>query len=167
MVTLHQFRRAWHIPNPSQFCVKLETYLRMAEIEYRIVETLPLAAPLGKLPYIEHDGRKIADSRIIIGYLQQRFSDGPDQTLTARQKPKPWLGNACWKSICTGFACIAAGRPGRRIGASTSKRFFRAYRRCWPIVSPAFTDCASKARFAATASAACRPHRHSSWAGRT
>ncbi|OAI19393.1 glutathione S-transferase [Methylomonas koyamae] len=86
MVTLHQFRRAWHIPNPGQFCVKLETYLRMAGIEYRIVETLPLAAPLGKLPYIEHDGRKIADSRIIIGYLQQRFGGGPDQTLTERQK---------------------------------------------------------------------------------
>ncbi|WP_150047278.1 glutathione S-transferase family protein [Methylomonas rhizoryzae] len=86
MITLYQFPRAWHIPNPSQFCAKLETYLRMAAIEYRIVEALPVAAPLGKLPYIEHDGRKIADSRIIISYLQQCFGDRLDQTLSERQQ---------------------------------------------------------------------------------
>lgn len=86
MIVLHQFPRAWHIPNPGQFCAKLETYLRMAEIEYRIAETLPIYAPLGKLPYIDHDGRKIADSRIIIAHLQQNFGNRPDQTLSDRQK---------------------------------------------------------------------------------
>jgi glutathione S-transferase len=86
MITLYQFPRAWNLPNPSQFCSKLETYLRMSKIEYRISETLPIFAPFGKLPYIEHDGQKIADSRIIIDYLQRHYGDRLDQGLSGQQK---------------------------------------------------------------------------------
>ena len=86
MILLHQFRRSWGIPNPGQFCVKLETYLRMAAIEYRIVETLPMFAPLGKLPYVAADGRKIADSRSIIKYLKQQYGDPLDAGLSAEQQ---------------------------------------------------------------------------------
>jgi glutathione S-transferase len=85
MITLYQFPRAWNIPNPSQFCAKLETYLRMAGIEYRIAETLPIYAPFGKLPFIEHNGQKLADSRVIIRYLQQHYGDSFDQHLSAEQ----------------------------------------------------------------------------------
>ncbi|MBD9355443.1 glutathione S-transferase family protein [Methylomonas albis] len=86
MITLYQFPRAWNIPNPSQFCVKLETYLRMAGIEYRVAETLPLYAPLGKLPFIEDNGQKLADSRLIIRYLQQYYGDSLDEHLLAEQR---------------------------------------------------------------------------------
>jgi glutathione S-transferase len=85
MITLYQFPRAWNIPNPGQFCVKLETYLRMTGIEYRIAETLPLYAPLGKLPFIEDNGYKLADSRVIIRYLQQHYGDSLDEHLSAEQ----------------------------------------------------------------------------------
>ncbi|MDT4289971.1 glutathione S-transferase family protein [Methylomonas sp. MO1] len=85
MITLYQFPRAWNIPNPGQFCVKLETYLRMAGIEYRIAETLPLYAPLGKLPFIEDNGYKLADSRMIVSYLQQHYGDSLDAHLSAEQ----------------------------------------------------------------------------------
>lgn len=85
MITLHQFPRAWNIPNPSQFCAKLETYLRMAGIEYRIVETLPIHAPFGKLPFIEDRGQKLADSRVILRYLQQHHGNNLDAQLTAEQ----------------------------------------------------------------------------------
>ncbi len=85
MITLHQFPRAWNIPNPSQFCAKLETYLRMAGIEYRIAETLPIYAPSGKLPFIEHNGQKLADSRVIICYLQQHYGDSLDGHLSVEQ----------------------------------------------------------------------------------
>ena len=33
-VILHQPPAAWGLPNPSPFCAKLETYLRMAEIPF-------------------------------------------------------------------------------------------------------------------------------------
>lgn len=85
MITLYQFPRAWNIPNPGQFCVKLETYLRMAGIEYRIAETLPLYAPFGKLPFIEDNGQKLADSRLIIRNLQQHYGDSVDGHLSAEQ----------------------------------------------------------------------------------
>ena len=36
VVVLHQFRRASYAPSPSPFALKLETYLRMAEIPYEV-----------------------------------------------------------------------------------------------------------------------------------
>ena len=42
MVLLHQFPRIWGLPNASPFCLKLETWLRMAGIEYQIVEVTDL-----------------------------------------------------------------------------------------------------------------------------
>lgn len=86
MIVLHQFARTWGIPNLSQFCVKIETYLRMAKLPYRIVETLPLKAPRGKLPFIEDQGRKIADSRLIVQYLESAYGDRLDAHLPAEQK---------------------------------------------------------------------------------
>jgi glutathione S-transferase len=82
MITLYQFARTWGIPNLSHFCVKVETYLRMARIRYQIVETLPIKAPLGKLPYIEDNGRKIADSRVILHYLKTTYGDPLDARLS-------------------------------------------------------------------------------------
>ena len=75
MLTLYQFERSWGNPNLSHFCCKTETYLRMAGIEYTIKTTLPLFAPKGKLPYIEDEGVKLADSRFIVRYLKTRYRD--------------------------------------------------------------------------------------------
>lgn len=86
MIVLHQFARTWGIPNLSQFCVKVETYLRMAKRPYRIVESFPLKAPRGKLPFIEDQGRKIADSRLIVQYLKATYGDPLDAHLSAEQK---------------------------------------------------------------------------------
>lgn len=73
MINLYQFAPVWNIPNLSHFCVKVEIYLRMLDLPYKVVSTLPLKAPLGKLPYIEDGGVKIADSRFIIQYLQTHY----------------------------------------------------------------------------------------------
>ena len=70
MLTLYQFERTWGIPNLSPFCCKIETYLRMANIDYTIKPSLPLGAPKGKLPYIEDSGQALADSRFIITHLK-------------------------------------------------------------------------------------------------
>lgn len=86
MITLYQFTRTWGIPNLSHFCVKIETYLRMAQLPYQTVSTLPLKAPRGKLPFIEDNGKKIADSRLIIHYLQSTYGDPLDAHLSPEEK---------------------------------------------------------------------------------
>ncbi len=86
MITLHQFARVWDIPNLSPFCSKVETYLRMAGVPYRVADAIPLTAPKGKLPYISDDGRKIADSRFIIEYLKDRYDADLDQGLSPLER---------------------------------------------------------------------------------
>jgi glutathione S-transferase len=75
MLKLYQFSPRWNIPNTSPFCLKLETYLRMAQIPYtnKYVND-PRKSPKGKLPYILDDGKKIADSNLIIDYLQLKHN---------------------------------------------------------------------------------------------
>lgn len=76
MIELHQFPRAFGLPNPSPPCMKVESYLRLAGLDYRI-ETLtnPAKAPKGKAPYITDQGRDVADSHFILAYLKERYGD--------------------------------------------------------------------------------------------
>ena len=37
MIKLYQFNPAWGLPNPSPFCMKVETYLRMVGLPYEVV----------------------------------------------------------------------------------------------------------------------------------
>lgn len=84
MLKLYQFERTWGIPNLSPFCCKVETYLRMANIDYEIKPALPLRAPKGKLPYIEDNDQKLGDSRFIVPYLKSAYHD-LDQELDETQ----------------------------------------------------------------------------------
>ena len=86
MVILNRFGPAWgSFGCVSQFVLKIETYLRMASIEFQ-TRSLGLefaeTAPKGKLPYIDHNGKKIADSSFIIEYLKRHFGDSLDSHLT-------------------------------------------------------------------------------------
>jgi glutathione S-transferase len=81
MIQLHQFAPTWGI-SASPFCLKLETYLRMAEIPYEVVIGDLPKAPKGKLPYIVDDGKAIADSNLIIEYLKQTYGDKLDRDLS-------------------------------------------------------------------------------------
>ena len=56
-IKLYQFPPALELPNASPFCMKLETYLRMAGLPFESVYTLNLRrAPKGKLPFINDGG---------------------------------------------------------------------------------------------------------------
>jgi len=90
VITLFRFGPAWDkFGCISQFVLKVETYLRMAGIEFE-TRSLGIAfaetAPKGKLPYIEHDGTQIADSSIIVDYLKEQFGDPLDGALTATDR---------------------------------------------------------------------------------
>ncbi len=89
MIKLFQFEPALGLPNASPFCMKLETYLRMAALPFEI----PCAtlrhlqqAPKGKMPYIEDQGKFVADSTFIIDYLKATYGDPLDGWLDARQR---------------------------------------------------------------------------------
>ena len=83
MITLFQFDPAFGLPNASPFCMKVETYLRMVHLDYRIAARANiLKAPKGKMPWIEDDGRVIGDSGFIIEYLKDRYGDPLDAHLT-------------------------------------------------------------------------------------
>jgi len=86
MIKLHQFAPAWDVPNLSNFCVKVETYLKMAGLPYKVVRTIPLKGPKGKLPFIEDNGKSIGDSRFIIEYLKETYGDKVDEHLTTEQE---------------------------------------------------------------------------------
>ncbi|MGR9073834.1 MAG: glutathione S-transferase family protein [Gammaproteobacteria bacterium] len=85
MIILHQFKPCWGIPNLSPFCVKVETYLRIAGLPYQAVVDLPAKGPKGKLPFIEDDGKIIADSRLIVEYLEETYGHKLDGHLTEEQ----------------------------------------------------------------------------------
>ena len=96
MIKLHQFAPAWEIPNLSPFCVKVETYLRMAGLPYEVVAAIPPQGPKGKLPFIEDNGRRIADSRFIIEYLKHTYGNSVDGHLTL---PEQAASNAMQRLI--------------------------------------------------------------------
>jgi glutathione S-transferase len=86
MIELYQFPRSWGIPNPSQFCVKIETYLRLAKIPYQLKNAVPFQAPLKKLPFIVDGTARMGDSRLIIDHLKSVHGDLLDSWLTPAQK---------------------------------------------------------------------------------
>jgi glutathione S-transferase len=83
---LFQPERAFGLPNPSAFCVKLETYLRMANINYELAIGDPRNAPKGKVPWIDADGLVLGDSSLVINYLKQTYGDPLDARLTPQQQ---------------------------------------------------------------------------------
>jgi glutathione S-transferase len=86
MVVLHKFIPAWGLPDLSPFCIKLETYLRMAKVPYETQSADARKAPKTKLPFIEHEGRAIADSSIAIDYLKKKLGDPLDARLSATER---------------------------------------------------------------------------------
>lgn len=85
MIKLYQFSPSWGVPNLGQFNVKVETYLRMTKVPYQVVVSMPLKAPKGKLPFIEDDGKIIADSSFIIEHLKAKYGDPLDKNLDKAQ----------------------------------------------------------------------------------
>jgi glutathione S-transferase len=75
MIELLQFRPAFGLMNASPFCMKVEVFLRLAELEYRCAnDALPMRTPKGKLPVIRDGEVLVADSQAIIVHLQQQHA---------------------------------------------------------------------------------------------
>jgi len=86
MITLYRFAPIWGLPDLSPFVTKLDVYLRMVELPYKIIRGNYLEAPKGKLPAIEDNGKKLGDSSLIIEYLKATHGDKLDNRLSSRDR---------------------------------------------------------------------------------
>jgi glutathione S-transferase len=86
MITLYQPKPIWGLPSMSPFAVKLETYFKMTKVEYKSRAADIRKAPLGRMPYIEIDGKLMGDSTLIINHFKKKFGDPLDQNLSREQR---------------------------------------------------------------------------------
>jgi glutathione S-transferase len=87
MIKVYQFAPAFGLPNASPFCMKLETYLRMAGLPFELVnDGNVMKAPKGKLPYIDDGGTRLGDTHFIIEYLKARYGDPLDAGMSPRDR---------------------------------------------------------------------------------
>lgn len=92
-IVVWQMPAMWGLPNPSPFCMKLETWLRMAGIPYatRVIAGPP-RSPSGKIPYVEHpDGSLSCDSSVIIERLTRERGVTLDDFMSDAQRVQSLL----------------------------------------------------------------------------
>ena len=75
MLTVYKFGPIGRCPDISPFVIKLETWLRMADIPYATAYGKHAKQPLGKLPAVLDDGVVIPDSGLIIEHLERKHGD--------------------------------------------------------------------------------------------
>ena len=85
VVLLHQPPISERVPMISNFALKLETYLRMADIPYEN-SFVPKNSSKGKIPWIEYNGMKIPDSNFCISFLNEEFKVSLDDELSKGEK---------------------------------------------------------------------------------
>ncbi|XP_075228578.1 failed axon connections [Lycorma delicatula] len=87
IVYLYQFTRTPVVPSLSPYCLKVETWLRLAGLKYENVDhKMKYRSKKGQLPFVELNGEEIADSSVIIKELGQKFGKDLDVGLDNSQK---------------------------------------------------------------------------------
>jgi glutathione S-transferase len=90
MITLYTFGPTFGLPDPSPFVMKAEVLLKMAGLPYRTDSKGFAKAPKGKLPYIDDDGERIADSTFIRWHLEKKHKVDFDRALNEEQCAVAW-----------------------------------------------------------------------------
>nr|CAH0109212.1 unnamed protein product [Daphnia galeata] len=85
VVVLHQLDRGVFTPNISPFPLKLETYLRMANIPYQNDFKNPMG-PKGKTPWMTLNGVDYVDSQLCLELLAKRFQRDFSSHLSAEEQ---------------------------------------------------------------------------------
>ena len=141
-VVVVQFPDLWG-RNVSPFGLKLEAWLRLADIPYTVEPSTDLSrAPKGKLPYVRDEGRLIGDTTLIVEHLKASRGIDPDAGLSARDRAEAlalqrlleehfyfalvysrWIDEAGWATLAPAFfgrfpfpaSRLAAGHFRRRV----------------------------------------------------
>lgn len=95
IVILHQIERGPFAPSYVPFAVKLETYLRMANLPYMNVHSYEMS-PKGKMPWIEYNGEIVSDSQFCIEFLNKKFDKDLNKHLSLENKA---IGRAFQKML--------------------------------------------------------------------
>ena len=90
MITLYSFGPAFGLPDPSPFVTKAEVLLKMSQLPFRTDTSGFRKAPKRKLPYIDDDGEKIADSTFIRWHLEKKHGVDFDRALSKEQRAIAW-----------------------------------------------------------------------------
>ncbi len=90
-IILHKFGTAWGLSDPSPFCVKLESFLRINDIDHKIGDLDMRAAlersPKKKLPFVTlENGKDMGDSTMIINFLSKEKNIDMDAALSDEQR---------------------------------------------------------------------------------
>jgi len=93
VIKLYTFGEKFGVADPSPFVLKVDAYLRMADIDYVNINCPDnlTKAPKGKLPFITDGGKTIADSQAIIEHLKINLDNDLDKLLTDEQKAIAYL----------------------------------------------------------------------------
>ncbi|MBK8202570.1 MAG: glutathione S-transferase family protein [Bdellovibrionales bacterium] len=87
MITLIQFPKSPNCPSYSPFCLKMETYLKVANVPYENKFTVSMTgSKKKKMPMILDQGELIEDSGLIIEHLKQKHGVDLDKHLAIEQK---------------------------------------------------------------------------------
>lgn len=143
MITLHQFPPAPGLPNASPPCMKVEAFLRLAEIPYQAAPPDFRAAPKGRVPYVDLDGELVGESGLIIDRLAALHGIDLDAGLDPRERAaahafgrmldddlylamlyERWLDDANWALVRTTFFASVPETMRAKIaeGVRTSQR---------------------------------------------
>jgi len=90
MITLYTFGPAFGLPDPSPFVTKAEVLLKMAGLSYRSDTHGFRKAPKGKLPYLDDDGERVADSTFIRWHIEKKYGIDLDRGLSGEQRAVAW-----------------------------------------------------------------------------
>jgi glutathione S-transferase len=90
MITLYHFGPRFGLPDPSPFCVKAEVLLKMSGLPYTAQTFDVRKAPKGKLPFIDANGAKIADSTFIRWHLEKSSGIDFDSALSPAERATAW-----------------------------------------------------------------------------
>ena len=144
MLELVTLPPAFGMRNISPFCLKAEWLLSALDLEFSHTEEAdPRKAPKGKLPYLITDQGTIADSELIVSYLDDITQGRVYQGLTPQQRAQGvaltrlaedhlywimvasrWLDDDWWPNIIDGFFHIAP-KPVRPLVAGLARRQVR------------------------------------------
>lgn len=88
MIKLYGFGPAFGLPDASPFVTKVSCHLRVHSIEYESLNGPEHLrnAPKSKLPFIDDDGKVVADSVFIIDHLKCKYGFDVDDWLSDEQK---------------------------------------------------------------------------------
>ncbi|MEA2856505.1 MAG: hypothetical protein QOH98_826 [Methylobacteriaceae bacterium] len=90
MITLYTFGPYFGLPDGSPFVTKAMLLLKLAGLPYKEDRKGYSKAPKGKLPYIDDDGTRIADSTFIRLHIEKKYGSDFDAGLSSEQRAIAW-----------------------------------------------------------------------------